>query len=117
MSRLCSDNVTAMRILLLNLAVESVQAVERALSGLAYEITTDHGLTVEEILTLSPEVLVTEVTPSDIGSCGLISQIKATSDPRTPKSVMMVHAGALGPARAWNLGPDVLVSFPLDHWN
>jgi DNA-binding response OmpR family regulator/S1-C subfamily serine protease len=114
MSRLFSDNVTAMRILLLNLDVESVQAAERALSGQGYEITTDHGLTVEEILTLSPEVLVTEVTPSDLGSCGLISQIKATSDPRTPKVVMIVHGGALERARALDLGTDDVVSFPFE---
>src|SRR5882762_3445204 len=114
MSRLFSDNVTAMRILLLNLDVESVQAAERALSGQGYEITTDHGLTVEEILTLSPEVLVTEVTPSDLGSCGLISQIKATSDPRTPKVVMIVHGGALERARALDFGTDDVVSFPFE---
>ena len=55
-----------MRISLVNLAMESVQEVEQALSGQGYEITADRSLTVDEILALSPEVLVTEVTPSDM---------------------------------------------------
>jgi S1-C subfamily serine protease/DNA-binding response OmpR family regulator len=114
MSKLLSDNMTAMRILLVNLAIESVQEVERALSGQGYDITADRSLTVEEVLTLYPEVLVTEVTPSDLGSCGLISQIKASSDPRTPKTVMIVHGGALERARALDLGTDDVVSFPFE---
>src|SRR5258707_868203 len=73
-AKLLSDNMTAMRVLLVNLAMESVKEVQRALSGQGYEITADRSLTVEEILTLSPEVLVTEVTPSDLSNCGLISQ-------------------------------------------
>ena len=106
--------MTAMRILLVNLAMESVQEVGRALSGQGYEITADRSLTVEEVLTLSPGVLVTEVTPSDLGSCDLISQIKASSDPRTPKAVMIVHGGALERARALDLGADDVVSFPFE---
>ena len=38
-----------MRILLVNLAVESVQAVERALLGHGYEIIKVSGGTVEEV--------------------------------------------------------------------
>ncbi len=113
-SKLLSDNITAMRILLVNLAMESVQEVARALSGQGYEITADRNLTVEEMLTLSPEVIVTEVTPSDLGNCGLISQIKARSDPRTSKAVLIVHGGALERARALDLGPDDVVSFPFE---
>jgi len=103
-----------MRILLVNLAMESVQEVARALSGQGYEITADRNLTVEEMLTLSPEVIVTEVTPSDLGNCGLISQIKARSDPRTSKAVLIVHGGALERARALDLGADDVVSFPFE---
>src|SRR6266478_3326877 len=103
-----------MRILLVNLAMESVQEVARALSGQGYEITADRNLTVEEMLTLSPEVIVTEVTPSDLGNCGLISQIKARSDPRTSKAVLIIHGGALERARALDLGADDVVSFPFE---
>ena len=59
-----------MRILVLNLGAASLEAVERVLAGQGYEITTESGLTVEEVLALSPEVLVTEATPSDISCCG-----------------------------------------------
>ncbi len=103
-----------MRILLVNLAVESVQAVERALLGHGYEIIKVSGGTVEEVLTLSPDFLVSELPQSDLGCRGLISQIKATSDPRTPRIVMIVHGGALERARALDLGTDDVVSFPFE---
>jgi serine protease Do len=103
-----------MRILLLNLGVESTQEVKRALSGQGYEITTDRSPTVDEILASSPDVLIAEATPSDLSCCGLISQLKATSDPRTPKIVMIVHGGALERARALDLGTDDVVSFPFE---
>src|ERR1700688_2647120 len=73
-----------MRILLLNLGPESTQEVNQALSGQGYEITTGRRLTGDKILALSPEVLITEATPSDLSCCGVISQIKASPDPRTP---------------------------------
>src|SRR6202158_1045805 len=103
-----------MRILLLNVGPESTQEVNHALSGQGYEITTDRGLTVDEVLALSPEVLITEATPSDLSCCGLISQIKATPDPRTLKIVMIVHGGALERARGLDLGADDVVSFPFE---
>ena len=112
--KLLSDDITVMRILLVNLAVESVQEVARALSGQDYEISADRNLTVEEMLTLSPQVIVTEVTPSDLGNCGLISQVKARSDPRTSKAVLLVHGGAVERARALDLGADDVVSFPFE---
>jgi DNA-binding response OmpR family regulator len=84
-----------MRILLLNLDSDSTQKVEEALSGQGYEISTVRSRTVDEILAPSPGVVITEATPSDLSCCGVISQIKATSDPRTPKIVMVVHGGAL----------------------
>ena len=49
--------LTAMRILLLNLGIESNHEVKQALSGQGYEITTERNLTVDEIVALSPEVL------------------------------------------------------------
>jgi DNA-binding response OmpR family regulator len=103
-----------MRILLLDLGVESTEQVERALASQGYEITTGHDLTVDQVLALSPEVLITEATPSDLSCCGLISQIKAGPDPRTLKIVMIVHGGALERARALDLRADDVVSFPFE---
>jgi S1-C subfamily serine protease len=103
-----------MRILLLNLGTESSQDVTQALSGQGYEITTERNLTVDEILALSPELLIMEATPSNLSCCGLISQIKASPDPRTFKIVMIVHGGALERARGLDLGADDVVSFPFE---
>src|ERR1700674_5007871 len=103
-----------MRILLLNLGVESTPEITQALSGQGYELTTGRRLTVDKILTLSPEVLITEATPSDLSCCGVISQIKASPDPQTPRIVMIVHGSALERARALDLGADDVISFPFD---
>jgi S1-C subfamily serine protease/DNA-binding NarL/FixJ family response regulator len=112
--RQAGAKVAAMRILLLNLDQGSTQGVTQALSGQGYEITTGRGLSVDEILGLSPGVLITEATPSDVSCCGLISQIKAGPDPRTLKIVMIVHGGALERARALDLGADDVISFPFE---
>jgi S1-C subfamily serine protease len=103
-----------MRVLLLNLGMESTQDVHKALSGQGYEITAERNLTVDEILALSPEVLITEATPSDLSCCGVISQIKASPDLPTLRIVMIVHGGALERARALDLGADDVVSFPFE---
>lgn len=104
-----------MRILLLNLTTASLEAVERALAGQGYEITTESGLTVEQVLALSPEVLVTEATPSDLSCCGLITQLKARPETDASlKVVMIVQGGALERARALDLGTDDVISFPFD---
>ena len=103
-----------MRILLLDLGVESTGQVEQALASQGYEITTGHNLTVDQVFALSPDVLITEATPSDLSCCGLISQIKAGPDPRTLKIVMIVHGGALERARALDLRADDVVSFPFE---
>src|SRR5258708_33849109 len=103
-----------MRILLLDLGMESTQEVKQVLSGQGYEITTETGLKVDDILARSPEVLITEATPSDLSCCGVISQIKARPDPRTLRIVMIVHGGALERARALDLGADDVVSFPFE---
>jgi S1-C subfamily serine protease/DNA-binding response OmpR family regulator len=108
------DKLTAMRILLLNLDTKSTQEVRQALSGQGYEIVADRSVTLDEILALSPELLITEATPSDLSCCGLISQIKANPDPRTLKIVMIVHGGALERARGLDLGADDVVSFPFE---
>ena len=113
-SKLPGDNLTAMHILLLDLGVESTQEVKQALSGQGYEINTDCNLTVDEILALSPDVLITEATPSDLSCCGLISQLKASRDPRALKIVMIVHGGAMERARALDLRADDVISFPFD---
>ncbi|HEX8882523.1 MAG TPA: trypsin-like peptidase domain-containing protein [Candidatus Acidoferrum sp.] len=104
-----------MRILVLNLNTDALEAVERALAGQGYEITTKSGLTVEEVLALSPEVLVTEATPSDLSCCGMITQIKARPETDSSlKVVMIVQGGALERARALDLGTDDVISFPFD---
>ena len=106
--------LTAMRILLLNLGMESIQEVKQALSGQGYEITAERNLTVDKILALSPEILITEATPSDLSCCGVISQIKASPALPTLRIVMIVHGGALERARALDLGADDVASFPFE---
>jgi len=103
-----------MRILLLNLGPESTQAVEHAISGQGYNIVAEHSLTIDELLARSPELLITEATPSNLSCGGLISQIKARSDLRALKIVMIVHGDALGRAVDLDLGADDVVSFPFD---
>ncbi len=104
-----------MRILLLNLGSASLEAVNKALAGQGYEIATDSGLSVDEVLALSPEVLITEATPSDLSCCGLITQLKSQPDSNPSlKVVMIVHGGALERARALDLGTDDVISFPFD---
>ena len=103
-----------MRILLLDLGVESTQEVTQALSGQGYEITTGRNLSVDKVLALFPEVLITEATPSDLSCCGLISQIKAGPAPGNLKIVMIVHGGALERARALDLRADDVISFPFE---
>src|SRR6202035_4552155 len=103
-----------MRILLLNLGSKSTEDVNQALSGQGYEITPGRRLTVDEILALSPEVLITEATPSDLSCCGVISQIKASPYPGSLRIVMIVHGGALERARGLDLGADDVVSFPFE---
>jgi S1-C subfamily serine protease/DNA-binding response OmpR family regulator len=104
----------AMRVLLLNLGGEALGAVKNALSAEGYEIATENGLTVDQVLTLAPEVLVTEATPSDLSCCGLISQLKSRPDTRPLKIVMVIQGGALERARALDLGADDVISFPFD---
>ena len=103
-----------MRILLVNLGMESSQQVRQALSGQGYEITADRSLIVDEILALQPELVITEATPSNLSCCGLISQIKANPDQQTLKIVMIVHGGAVERARGLDLGADDVVSFPFE---
>jgi S1-C subfamily serine protease/DNA-binding NarL/FixJ family response regulator len=104
----------AMRVLLLNLTGEARGAVQHALSAEGYEIATENGLSVDQVLTLAPEVLVTEATPSDLSCCGLISQLKSRPDTRPLKIVMVIQGGALERARALDLGADDVISFPFD---
>ena len=104
-----------MRVLLLSLSNDSLEAVELALAGQGYEITIESRLTPEEVLAVSPEVLITEATPSDLSCCGLITQVKSQPDTApTIKVVMIVHGGALERARALDLGTDDVISFPFD---
>jgi S1-C subfamily serine protease/DNA-binding response OmpR family regulator len=104
----------AMRVLLLSLSGEALGAVQQALSAEGYEIATESGLSVDQVLTLAPEVLVTEASPSDLSCCGLISQLKSRPDTRPLKIVMVIQGGALERARALDLGADDVISFPFD---
>ena len=63
---------------------------------------------------LDDEVTFTEFLEPGGNPLGLISQIKARSDPRTSKAVLIVHGGALERARALDLGDDDVVSFPFE---
>jgi S1-C subfamily serine protease len=104
-----------MRTLLLDFGAASLEAVQKALAGQGYELAVESGLTAEEVLALSPEVLVTEATPSDLSCCGLIAQLKSRPETdSTLKVVMIVHGGALDRARALDLGTDDVISFPFD---
>ena len=104
-----------MRLLLLNLGVDSLEAANKALAGQGYEVATESGLTVDHVLALSPEVLITEATPSDLSCCGLVTQLKSRPETESPlKIVMLVKGGALERARALDLGADDVISFPFE---
>src|SRR5215468_6199208 len=104
-----------MRILLLSLSPALIEVVSSALAGQGYEIQTEDHLSVEEILTRSPDVLVTEETPSDLSCCALITQLKCeASSGSSIRVLMIVHGGPLERARALDLGTDDVISFPFN---
>jgi S1-C subfamily serine protease len=103
-----------MRILLLNLTAESLLEANNTLAGQGYEISTEIGLTIDQVLALTPEVLVTEACTGDLDCSGLISSLKARPDSRALKIVVIVPGGASDRAHALNLGADDAVSLPLD---
>ncbi|MGB7025215.1 MAG: trypsin-like peptidase domain-containing protein [Candidatus Acidiferrales bacterium] len=104
-----------MRILIVNVSEESLDAVNRALFGQGYAITAKSGLTADEVLAFSPEVLITEATPSDLSCCGLIAQLRSRPETESLlKILMIVRGGALERARALDLGVNDVISFPFD---
>jgi S1-C subfamily serine protease/DNA-binding NarL/FixJ family response regulator len=103
-----------MRILLLNLTAESLLEANNALAGQGYEVATEIGLTIDQVVALTPEVLVTEASAADLDCAGLISSLRARPDIRPLKIVMIVPGGASDRAHALNLGADDAVSLPLD---
>ena len=104
-----------MRILILNLRPESLDATTRALSGQGYEVITETGLTVDQVLALAPEVMVTEVTPSDLSCCALVTQLKSRPETESPLNIVIIVEGdALERARALDLGADDAISFPFE---
>ena len=104
-----------MHIVLLNLASASLEAANAALAGEGYEITIANASALEEVLALTPEVLITEATPSDPSCCGVITQLKSRPAPGAlPKVLLIVQRGTLERARALNLGTDDVISFPFD---
>jgi S1-C subfamily serine protease/DNA-binding response OmpR family regulator len=103
------------RLLLIELSEESVAAIMQSLGGQGYEVVAKNGLTVDEILALSPEVLITEATPSDLSCCGTVVQLRSRPATESPlKIVMIVRGSALDRARALDLGVDDVISFPFD---
>jgi S1-C subfamily serine protease len=103
-----------MRILLLNLSAESLLEANNALAGQGYEVSTEIGLNIDQVLALTPEVLVTEATSADLTCAGLISALKARPDLRPLKIVTIVPGGATERAHLLDLGADDAVSLPLD---
>src|SRR5260370_12381539 len=104
-----------MRVLLLNLGVDSLRAANSSLASQGYDVATNRGLAVDQVLALSPEVLVTEATPSDLSCCGLITQLNARPETESSlKIVMIVQGGAVERARALDLGADDVISFPFE---
>jgi len=103
-----------MRILLLNLSPDTVAEVKKALGGQGYDVMTESGIGVDDVLMLAPGVLVTEATPSDLSCCGIITQLNATKSSQTLRIVMIVRGGALERARALDLGADDVISSPFD---
>src|SRR5215475_5728556 len=103
-----------MRILLLNLSPETISHVSQALGGQGYDLMTESGIGVEEVAMVSPGVLVTEASPSDLSCCGIITQLNATKSSQTLRIVMIVRGGALERARALDLGADDVISSPFD---
>lgn len=104
-----------MRVLLLNLNPETNDLVNQALAGQGYEIATESGLNVDQVTALSPEVLITEASPTDLSCCGLITQLNARSDSRASiRILMVVRGGALERARALDLGADDVITFPFE---
>ena len=103
-----------MHIVLLNLASASLEAANAALAGEGYQITVANASALEEVLALTPAVLITEATPADL-SCRVITQLKSRPVPGLlPKVLLIVQGGALERARALNLGTDDVISFPFD---
>jgi len=103
-----------MHIVLLNLAAASLEAANAALASEGYEITIANTSALEEVLALTPAVLITEATPADL-SCRVITQLKSRPVPGLlPKVLLIVQGGALERARALNLGTDDVISFPFD---
>jgi len=64
------------------------------LSGQGYEIVAENGLTVDQVLAISPEVLVTEATPSDLSCCGFVTQLKSRPETESPLKIVMIVEAA-----------------------
>jgi len=103
-----------MRILLLNLSIDSASEVNTSLAGQGYEIASETGLDVEHIELMAPDLLITEATPSDLSCCGIITQIKSREQTKSIRVLMVVRGGALERARALDLGADDVISAPFD---
>lgn len=109
-----NDKLLPMRILILNLGAASAAEVSNALTGQGYELAVEVGLNVEQVESASPELLITEATPSDLSCCGLITQIKSREQTKSVRILMLVQGGALERARALDLGADDVVSCPFE---
>ena len=82
-----------MRVVLLNLGSASLEAANAALADGGYEITIATALTFEEVLALTPEVLITEATPSDLSCRGVITQLKFRLERASLLKVLTIGRG------------------------
>jgi S1-C subfamily serine protease len=103
-----------MRILLLNLAPQTVQDVNGGLAGQGFDTSELHSLDVAQVESAQPELILTEATPSDLSCCGVIAQLKARESTKTIRILMLVRGGALERARALDLGSDEVISVPFE---
>src|SRR5215470_8687450 len=102
-----------MRILLLNLASDLVDAVSQALRGQGYEVSAEQCLSVDEVLAHSPQVLLTDLTGSDCARSSLIAELKAAAEAESSLKIVIIDSGgATARARALDLGADDVISFP-----
>ena len=76
-----------MRVLLPDLGVDSLQAANSSLASQGYDAATHRGKAVDQVLELSPEVLVTEVTPSDLRLLWTDRQLKARAETESSQAL------------------------------
>lgn len=78
-----------MRVLLLNLGSDLLDAVNQALRGQGYDVRAEQCLSADQALAHSPEVLVSDLTGSNCAHSSLIAELKAVAEGEfSPKVVI-----------------------------